>query len=302
MTVTAPPRRPQVPERRSVETLTVRFWGVRGSFPVSNPGCQRYGGNTSCVEVRLGKRLFVIDAGSGLVGLGRQLATEGPRDVDILFSHLHHDHVAGLPFFEPLLMEGSHIRTHVGNLEGEDARASLDRMFAPPLFPLRLDDLPGRISYVGFRAGETLTFPDGCVVKTCPLDHPNGATGYRFEHAGRVLCFVCDVEHREGEPAPELVTFVTGADLVIYDAMFGEAEYEAFKGWGHSTWQAGVRLCKAGGARVLAAFHHHPSADDHRLDAIESSLAAALPGSFCASEGETVVLSSQPFRAGMVGL
>jgi phosphoribosyl 1,2-cyclic phosphodiesterase len=270
--------------------LTLRFWGTRGSLPI--PGWQtiRYGGNTCCIEVRLGTRLFFIDAGSGFEAAGHLLCARPPATVDLLLSHLHHDHISGLPFFGPIFTGRTSIRTFCGNLNGQSAKAALDVMFSPPLFPVRLDDLPAGITHVGFRAGQTLRFEDGVLVATCPLHHPGGATAYRFDHGGRRLCYVSDIEHVDDSPEPGLVRFCEGADLVVYDAMFTEDEFPRYRGWGHSTWKAGVALCRAAGARALAAFHHGKRHDDAELDRMDAELAAALPGSFFAAEGQTVTL------------
>ncbi|MCP8940790.1 MBL fold metallo-hydrolase [Alsobacter sp. SYSU M60028] len=280
--------------------ISVRFWGTRGSFPVADSRFMRYGGNTSCVEVRVAGRLFILDAGSGLIGLGQMLQHTGP--IDLLLSHLHHDHVTGLAFFQPLFKPCTTLRIHCGNLGGESARAALDRMFDEPLFPLRLDQLSARIEHIGFEAGETLHFEDGLKVRTCPLVHPGGATGYRFDHNGRSLCYVSDVEHAANGPSPSLVSFVEGADLVIYDTTYTEQEYVNHRGWGHSTWEAGVELCKAAGARSLAAFHHHPFRDDAALEAVEARLAEALPGSFVAREVQSCVLSTHHEYPFMIGV
>ena len=271
--------------------LSVRFWGTRGSLPIPGAETVIYGGNTCCLEVRLGSRLFIVDAGSGFEPAGRALSGgKMPPHVDLLLSHLHHDHVCGLPFFSPILMGKSQLRTFCGNLGGQSAKRPLETLFAPPFFPVTLNDLPGTVEHVGFQAGETLHFEDGIEIATCPLHHPGGATGYRFDHGGRRICFVSDIEHGVGGPDPVVVAFCEEADLVIYDAMFTEAEFRRCLGWGHSTWQAGVALCRAAGARALAAFHHHKRHDDAALAAIEAELAAALPGSFVAREGQTVTL------------
>lgn len=280
--------------------LSVRFWGVRGSFTVADPRMRRYGGNTACVEIRLGSRMFIIDAGSGIIGLGQALAAEPDMPIDLLLSHVHHDHIAGLAFFAPLFREGSTVRVHCGNLAGASAKAALDRMFDEPLFPVRLSTLPG-IEHVGFRAGETLSF-GACAVRTCMLNHPGGATGYRFDHGGRSVCYVSDVEHPETGIDPVLAAFVADADLVIYDTTYTEDEYPGHVGWGHSTWQAGFALCRAAGAKALAAFHHHPFRNDAALDAIEAELSEALPGSFVAREVQTLVLSAPGDYPFMIGV
>ena len=274
--------------------LSVRFWGARGTLPMPGPATVVYGGHTCCVEIHLGRRLFIIDAGSGFEALGREIAGTGQTDgrIDLLLSHLHHDHISGLPFFAPILTGHSTLRIFCGNQGGESAKAALDMMFAPPLFPVTLDVLPGRVEHIGFKAGETLTFEDGTEIATCPLRHPGGATGYRFDHGGRRVCYVSDMEHADAGPDADVVSFCRDADLVIYDAMFTEAELPRCRGWGHSTWNAGVALCRAAGAGSLAAYHHHQSHDDQFLAGIETELAKALPGSFLAREGQTVVLKA----------
>lgn len=271
-----------------VGDLTIRFWGTRGSLPIPGAGTVLYGGNTCCVEVRLGDRLFIVDAGSGFEPCGRSLVGKTPERVDVLLSHLHHDHILGLPFFAPGLFDECALRLHCGNLGGESPERALNAAFSPPLFPIRLGDLPPPIDYVGFQAGETLVFEDGIEVATCPLRHPGGATGYRFDYGGRRVCYVCDIEHDPGGPDPAVVRFCEGADLVIYDTMFTEAQYPRFAGWGHSTWNAGVELCHAAGAHALAGFHHHKCHLDPEIEALEAKLAAALPGSFMAREGQLV--------------
>lgn len=269
--------------------LRVTFWGVRGSIPTAGAEFARYGGNTACVEVRLGDRLFVIDAGSGIARLGKALLDDGTPHVDLLLSHLHLDHVVGLPFFKPALTPGRSVTIHCGNREGETAEAGLARLFSPPIFPVTLDQLPADVRHVGFRAGETLSFADGTRVDTHPLNHPQGATGYRFSHAGRTLCYLSDLEHDPAGPDPALVAFVRGADAVIYDAMFSEAEYCRCVGWGHSTWEAGTALADAAGIGQLILFHHDPRHDDAAMDAFAEAAVAARPGTVAAREGQTLV-------------
>ncbi|MFO7309931.1 MAG: MBL fold metallo-hydrolase [Pseudomonadota bacterium] len=274
--------------------LSVRFWGVRGSHPVSGLDVCAFGGHTACVEVRCGERLFVIDAGTGITRLGQALGADAPAQIDLLLSHLHLDHVIGLPFFRPALMKGTTLRLYCGNLGGETAEVALDRLFAPPLFPVKLAQLPATIEHVGFHAGETLTFDDGVEVRTCPLQHPSGATAYRFDHRGRSVCYVSDIEHDELGPWPheELLAFVRDADLVIYDAMYTEAEYCRCRGWGHSTCDAGVALCRAAGVGRLAAFHLHPWHTDADLADMERRLDMMMPGSFVAREGQEIHLAA----------
>jgi phosphoribosyl 1,2-cyclic phosphodiesterase len=264
---------------------------------VPGPGTVIFGGNTPCVEIRCSDRLVILDAGSGLVPLGRSLGAKTGDAFDLLLTHCHHDHVQGLMFFAPLLTKGCTARIHAGHLGGDSAEEVLTRMFSPPLFPVSFKDLPGRAEFRGFRAGDDILLPDGLRLATHPLQHPSGATAYRIDHADRRVCYVTDIEHDDGPPAPSLVEFVSGADLVIYDAMFSEDEFCRCRGWGHSTWKAGAALCRAADARRLAAFHHHPKYDDAQLAALETELAAVLPGSFFAREGQTVAFLPRPALA-----
>lgn len=265
--------------------LSVTFWGVRGSMPATGPDFVRFGGNTPCLEVRLGERLVIIDAGSGLGQLGVAIRASAPAEIDILLSHLHLDHVLGLPFFKPALDPKRIVHLHCGNLDGETAKAPLERLFAPPIFPVTLDMLPAKIAHHGFRAGETITLSDGLTVDTIPLNHPSGATGYRLTHRGRVFVYLSDLEHTPGWPDPALVDFVRDADLVVFDAMFSDEEYAPCCGWGHSTRSAGIALARAANVRDFAIFHLHPLHTDSVLEAVDSEVKAQYPGAFVAREG-----------------
>jgi phosphoribosyl 1,2-cyclic phosphodiesterase len=233
----------------------------------------------------------VVDGGTGLTALGDELGDAAPAEIDILLSHLHLDHVNGLPFFKPALFGRRLVRTYCGNLDGESARESLDRLYAPPLFPVGLDQLPSRFEHFGFRAGEVLPLAGGLSVKTHPLHHPGGATGFRFDHRGRSVCYISDIEHTAPWPPEGLVRFIADADLVIYDGMFSEEEYCTCVGWGHSTWQKGVALAKAGGAKALAIYHLHPSHDDDHLRAVEAAVKAEMPGAFVARDGQVLAFA-----------
>jgi len=294
---------------RSPDALTLRFWGVRGSTPVSGPDYVEFGGSTPCMEIRCGQRLFLLDAGSGLNACGRHhregssqgcLTQNGlPQEIDLLLSHLHLDHTAGLPFFKPVVLDPKRtINTWCGNLDGQSAGAAFDRLFSPPLFPVSLDVLPCSLVHHGFRAGETLTFADGVRVDTILLNHPQGSVGYRFDHAGRRLCVISDIEHSDPWPDPALLDFVRGADLMVYDGMFTEGEYPVCRGWGHSTWQKGVELAEAAGVATLAITHLHPCHTDDTLRRIEAEMQARMPAAYIARERQEVVLAPRPVRAG----
>ena len=271
-------------------TFTVRFWGVRGSIACSGPRTSRYGGNTSSLEVRCGERLLMFDAGTGLRYLGNTLMNNGPAsspiDADLFLTHTHFDHVCGLPFFRPFFQPQNRFRLWAGHLaEGMTLRRVLGEFMMAPLFPVPPQVFRARMEYREFKAGEALQAAPGVVVRTATLNHPDGATGYRVEYGGHSLCYLTDTEHVPGAPDRNILELIAGADLVIYDSMYTDAEYNTYVGWGHSTWQEGVRLCRAAGAKRLAVFHHDPEHDDELLDGIAREVEKELPGSFVARDG-----------------
>jgi phosphoribosyl 1,2-cyclic phosphodiesterase len=266
--------------------FSVRFWGVRGSIACSGPRTARYGGNTSCIEVRCGSRMLVFDAGTGLRYLGIELAKSAPIDADLFLTHTHFDHVCGLPFFRPFFDPRNRWRLWAGHLgEGMTLRRVLGEFMMAPLFPVPPQVFRARMEYREFHAGETLRLEPGIALRTATLNHPDGATGYRVEYQGRSLCYLTDTEHVPGAPDRHILDLIAGADVVIYDSMYTDAEYETYTGWGHSTWQEGVRLCRAAGAKRLVVFHHDPEHDDDLLDGIAREVASLLPGSVVAKDG-----------------
>lgn len=271
--------------------FTVTFWGVRGSIACPGPEYGRYGGNTSCLEVRCGDQLLIFDAGTGLRPLGQHLVRKcGPEglDFDIFLTHTHIDHIAGIPFFAPLFDKRNRIRLHAGHLEpGIELHRVLSKFMSAPLFPVPPAIFAADCSFHDFDCGETLRPRTGVTLKTAALNHPNGACGYRIEFDGRAICYVTDTEHVEGKPDQAILGLIDGADLVIYDSSYTDSEFPRYRGWGHSTWQEGVRLADSVGAR-LAIFHHDPSHDDAFMDEVAEQAEAARPGTVVAREGMTL--------------
>ena len=265
--------------------FNVRFWGVRGSIACSGPRTARYGGNTSSVEVHCGDRVLLFDAGTGMRYLGKSL--EGARlDTDVFFTHTHFDHVCGLPFFRPLFQPQNRFRLWAGHLRGAmTLKRVLAEFMMAPLFPVPPEVFRSTLEYRDFHAGETLSPTQDVSVRTAVLNHPDGATGYRVDYGGRSICYVTDTEHVPGSPDRNVLQLIDGADLVIYDSMYTDDEYRKYVGWGHSTWQEGIRLCKQAGAKRMVVFHHDPDHDDEVLDGIAREVDKALPGSMVAHEG-----------------
>jgi phosphoribosyl 1,2-cyclic phosphodiesterase len=270
----------------------VTFWGVRGSLPCPGAATVEFGGNTTCLEVEVphagGTRMFVIDAGSGIQNLGQSRDWKETRRVDLLLTHLHHDHVLGLPFFNALFVPGLELHVWCGNLGGETAEKALDQLFAAPLFPIPLAKFPARVIHHGFRAGETIEI-EGVRIRTVLLDHPSGATGYRFDAAGGSLAIITDIEHSAKGPAAEVVALCQGIDTLVYDSMMNEQEYEHCRGWGHSTCAASVVLAKAAQARRLVGFHHNPKHNDATMREREAHLQEKFGQAIMAREGQRIL-------------
>jgi len=267
-------------------SLTVEFWGVRGSIACPGPDTVRYGGNTSCVEVRCGDHLIIFDAGTGLRPLGNALeATGKPIDADLFFSHSHIDHISGIPFFSPLYSPKNSFRVWAGHLrDGRSMANVFADMMQDTMFPVSPAAFQAKPEFRNFHPGETLSPAPGITIRTAPLNHPGGATGYRLDYNGKSVAYLTDTEHRIGAPDQNILRLAAGADIMIYDSTYTDEEFPSFIGWGHSTWEEGVRLADACGAKTLVIFHHDPSHEDTFMDRIATEAYAARHGTQVAQE------------------
>jgi phosphoribosyl 1,2-cyclic phosphodiesterase len=273
-------------------SMRIRFWGVRGSIACPGPETVRYGGNTPCIEVRCGENILIFDAGTGLRALGNALVKEDKiRNIDIFLTHCHLDHITGLPFFAPLFVEGYRVRVWAGNLLPSDNIERVVRgLMSSPIFPVQVEIFKAAIEFSDFRAGDILRPFDDAILQTAPLDHPDGASGYRLEYGTRAFALLSDTEGFPGKRDRELVTLARGADFIVYDATFTEQEIASRLGWGHSTWARGIRLADEAGAKKLCLFHHDPSHDDEFMDALAAKADDARPGTIMAREGQIIEL------------
>jgi len=263
----------------------IKFWGVRGSLACPGPGTVRYGGNTSCMEVRCGSHRLIFDGGTGLRALGCELARDLPPRIDVFFTHTHFDHVCGVPFFKPAYMQGTRVEFWAGHLLPERTlKHVLCEMMTAPLFPVPLEVF-ARSRFHDFPCGTTLRPAPGVVLTTCRLNHPNRACGYRIDYAGKSICIITDTEHVPGRLDETIVEFVRNADIMVYDAMFTDEEFPAYVNWGHSTWQEALRVAEAAGVGVAVPFHHDPDHDDAFLDHLSELASAIRPGTVFAREG-----------------
>ncbi len=303
------------------DPFTVTFWGVRGSYPTPGPKTARIGGNTPSVHVRAGEQNLIFDAGTGIIGLGRMLTTEykpeaTPLNLTLFFTHTHHDHVQGFPFFIPARFQLTTLYIYGPKSLNEDLAGVLSNSMLPPVFPITVDDLPCKRVVRNLSEGEVIYF-DGvenepsvmwsqrdaerlaanpgalCVQVMKSSAHPQGVFIYRVNFQGRSFVFATDVEAYVGQ-YQRLIRFAQGADLMAHDAQYTDALYLGGavprQGWGHSTWRMAVEAANAAHVKQLALYHHEPEHDDDTLEEIEKCAQNVRPSTFLAREGMTIEL------------
>jgi phosphoribosyl 1,2-cyclic phosphodiesterase len=272
--------------------MSVRFWGVRGSIACPGPETARYGGQTSCVEVRCGNRILIFDGGTGIRLLGDALMQQpDATQVDIFLSHFHIDHVNGLPFFAPLYSKNHSVRIWAGNLKPAlGVEEAMRKLMSFPLFPIEIDSFQAKVEFRDFRSGDTLNPHSEVTLRTAPLNHPGGACGYRIEFEGRSIAYLTDTECSNGSVDPAILALAKDAALVILDTTYTDAELPSHVGWGHSSWQQGIRLATQAGAKRLCLFHHDPDHDDAFIDAVAKDAEAVRPGTIVACDGMVIEL------------
>ena len=269
----------------------VKFWGVRGSIACAGPNHVKYGGNTSCIEMRVGDHRIILDAGTGLRNAGQTFLKEEAGELFLLLTHTHWDHINGFPFFVPAYNPDWKIHVKAGHLKDKGGiQAVLSAQMDNPMFPVPLEAMQAKVTYEDFRVGETLDLYPDVAVRTALLNHPNDATGYRVEYNGHSAVYITDTEHIPGKPDQNILGLIEGADLVIYDSTYTEEEWPAKVGWGHSTWNEGMRLCQAANVKRLAIFHHDPDHDDAFMDGLAEEAEKAWDANFVVREGRTVSL------------
>src|SRR3954469_9572938 len=268
-------------------SMAVRFWGVRGSVACPGPSTLRYGGNTPCVELICGQHTLIFDAGTGIRPLGTSLVKgANGTGFDIFLSHGHIDHVVGLPFFAPLFVKDQLVRVWGGNLQAAGGvKQAVKKLMSFPFFPLQVDSLQARLEFHDFSAGDTIAPRKGITMRTAPLNHPGGATGYRVDFNGSSVAYVTDIEIGAGPLYPALVDLIKGVSFLILDTTYTNDELPSHSGWGHSTWQQGIEVANAANVGQLCLFHHDPEHDDDMMDKIAAKAEALRPGTIVAREG-----------------
>nr|BBH89636.1 MBL fold metallo-hydrolase [Thermosporothrix sp. COM3] len=301
------------------QRFLVRFWGVRGSYPTPGKHTLRYGGNTSCVEVQAGSHTLILDAGSGIIRLGDELMRrmEGQETVhlSLFLTHAHGDHLVGFPFFAPLFDMRTNIHLFGPRLAGRSIEQILVPLMSPPYFPVDVRQLPSQRIFHTISDDQCIVW-DSCqaeprmngkwhtrtgavkeqdtelrVVTKFTRSHPqNGAAFYRIEYAGVRVVYATDVEWCKGCD-PDFLEFIEGADLLIHDAQYTEADYRELKhGFGHSTIEMATEAACAARVKELILFHHEPTYDDDQLDAMEAEAQALFAHTRSAREGMEIDL------------
>jgi len=252
--------------------ILVRFWGVRGSIPTPGPSTVRYGGNTTCVELRINGEIIVIDAGSGIRNLGSALLKESagkPIELTLLNTHTHWDHIQGFPFFAPAFIKGNRIRVIGRNSQPDGLKGVFERqMDGTRCFPVPFFSLGADVEFETINEESGLVFNIGSVkVVACPTNHPGGCLAYGFASDNRKVVFLSDHE-TGGADEPRILEFIKGANLLIADAQYDATEINSRRGWGHGSIEEVVDLAIRASVRELCLFHHDPTHDDERLDSM----------------------------------
>ena len=267
--------------------MKVRFWGVRGSIPSPGPATARYGGNTTCIEVRSDAgELIILDAGTGIFPLAQSLLARLPVRAHVFITHTHWDHIQGLPFFTPLYIPGNTVRIHgaydVVTGEGIDQVMNVQLQYS--YFPVREAEMRAGIEYENLTVGQAVAVGDATVTPVM-LNHPVVDFGYRVDCGGKSVFFTGDHEpwfniyeaedegHAEyerliAEKTAQVEAALQGLDLLIVDTSYTMAEYPSKRGWGHGTYDAGIEMARRVGARRLACTHHEPTRSDEELERV----------------------------------
>jgi phosphoribosyl 1,2-cyclic phosphodiesterase len=270
--------------------MRVKFWGVRGSTPTPQAENMRYGGNTSCVEVRVGEQLYIFDCGTGFRVLGQQLQDEfgekkHPLSAHVFVSHFHWDHIQGIPFFRPLYDRAdSQFLFHCSS-RTRSLKQVMDEQMASPYFPVNLSQMQAQQKFYDIDSGR-LNLADGVQIQTSWLNHPQGCMGFRMETKDGVLVYATDNEPGDAAFDKSVRKLAEGADVLIYDAQYLPEEYAAEKrGWGHSHWREAVNVVMESGAKELVLFHHDPDHTDVVIDKIVHDARNYYPKVRAAAEG-----------------
>ena len=298
------------------EALNIKFWGVRGSYPTPGAETVKFGGNTSSVEIRAGERTLILDAGTGIIPLGRELArTNRAGEILMLLTHLHHDHIQGFPFFIPAYLPNTRLHIHGPDCTHETLQNVLERNQSSETFPLGLRDMASSKDIQAVRESQIIVWDEGgvrAVDSSSGLEdeavviqihksyaHPGGVFVYRITWHGASVVYATDVEGYAGTDR-KLAHFARNANLLIHDAQYTDEQYHgqapgfpSSQGYGHSTITMACDVAAAAEVDRLVLFHHDPSGDDAKIAANESFARSRFDAVIAAHEGLELVLQDK---------
>lgn len=272
--------------------MRVKFWGVRGSTPTPQPENLRYGGNTSCVEVRFGDKIFIFDCGTGFRALGHGLRHEfkdRPIFAHVFVSHFHWDHIQGIPFFGPLYDKPENRFVFHSSSRTRSLKRVMEEQMTSPYFPVNMSEMKGHREFHDLEEGRVQL--DDITVQTIWLNHPQGCLGFRLETKDGIFVYATDNEPGNDLFDKNVRKLAAGADLLIYDSQYLPEEYEARRrGWGHSHWREAVDVAMESGAKELVLYHHDPDHNDNCIDKSVIEARNYYPRVRAASEGMEIFL------------
>ncbi len=251
--------------------MIIRCWGARGSIPVSGREYVKYGGDTTCLEIRTkDDEIIILDAGSGLRRLGNRLVSEKRVQYTMIFTHAHWDHLMGFPFFRPIYSRKTNITMYGCPQAQGSVKSMISKIMSPPNFPVDFKNIRADIDY--HEACEEHFTIKSMTIVPIPLSHPNQGLGYKFIEDGKTFVFLTDNEltfkHPGGAGFEDYRKFSAGADLLMHDAEFTAEEYKKTKTWGHSVYKDALRLAQEAGVKKFGLFHHNPERFDAGVDAL----------------------------------
>jgi phosphoribosyl 1,2-cyclic phosphodiesterase len=251
--------------------MLIRCWGARGSIPVSGPEYLKYGGDTTCLEIRTADdAIVIVDAGSGIRRLGNRLLAEKKFEYSLLLTHSHWDHILGFPFFKPIYRKETSIHIYGCPFNEESVKEMIAKIMSTPNFPVDYHSVQARISYQ--ESCRSSFAVRSLTIDSIRTSHPNSGIGYKFSENGKTFVFLTDNEltyqHPGGLAFGDYVRFAAGADLLFHDSEFTEDEYRAKKTWGHSTYRAALQLALDAGVKKFGLFHHNQERTDAAIDKI----------------------------------
>jgi len=261
--------------------MYIKCWGSRGSTPVSGKEYLKYGGDTTCLEIRTKSNdIIIIDAGTGIRRLGNLLIDEKQNKYHFLFTHAHWDHVMGFPYFKPLYSKHAEFRMHRCPYHDKFVESIISKIMAPPNFPVKYSDIRAELSYEEACPAE---FEIGSVkVVPIAISHPNGGSGYKLIEDGKSFVFLTDNElgfiHPGGLPYKDYVKFSSGADLLIHDAEYTPEEYKTFIDWGHSAYTDVLNLAFEAGVKKVGLFHLNQERTDREMNKIVKACGKIIAG------------------------